>query len=180
MKISELEAAKFTDKGSTHNYLTTYDYLFEKWIGKSIDILEIGVAHGGSLLLWEAAFPGSNIVGLDINLSNIRHAFGEKTKVIQVNAADTKDMEQKIADSRFDLVVEDGSHHLSHQVTAVKYFATKIKSGGMIVVEDVQSDDDMFALLAIGKIIANVIDCKVLDLRSTKGRYDDILVVYQF
>lgn len=38
------------------HYFDIYERHFEKFIGKGINILEIGVSHGGSLQMWKDYF----------------------------------------------------------------------------------------------------------------------------
>ena len=42
-----------TDKGTSHSYIETYEGLLSGSVGKGITLLEIGVATGKSLLMWE-------------------------------------------------------------------------------------------------------------------------------
>lgn len=50
------------------HYFDIYERLFEKFIGKEINILEIGVSHGGSLQMWKEYFGDkATIFGLDID-----------------------------------------------------------------------------------------------------------------
>ena len=45
-----------TDKEFSHHYLGVYDELFAPFKDKEINLLEVGVATGGSLKLWEKYF----------------------------------------------------------------------------------------------------------------------------
>ena len=50
------------------HYFELYEKHFEKYVGKSPRILEIGVFGGGSLELWKEYFgPGTTVVGVDKN-----------------------------------------------------------------------------------------------------------------
>ena len=53
-----------TDKGLRPEYLRLYEECFEPFVDKDIKLLELGVAGGGSLLLWRDYFERGTIVGL--------------------------------------------------------------------------------------------------------------------
>ncbi|HMH33204.1 MAG TPA: hypothetical protein VK543_09260, partial [Puia sp.] len=51
-----------------HHYFEIYDRHFSRFRNKEINILEIGVLHGGSLQMWKEYFgPKAKIYGIDIN-----------------------------------------------------------------------------------------------------------------
>jgi len=53
--------------GQIHTYLETYDKLFEPFRNK-YSIMEIGLATGDSIKLWDRYFQNSMIVGIDISV----------------------------------------------------------------------------------------------------------------
>ena len=61
----------YTDKNTTHSYLTLYQNLLESKRESAQNILEIGIGdfapkNGGSIKMWYDFFPGATIYGLDI------------------------------------------------------------------------------------------------------------------
>ena len=64
-KLVELQKSFKTDKGTAHNYLQHYDILFEKYINKNINFLEIGILFGESLKLFSSYFTHGNIYGIE-------------------------------------------------------------------------------------------------------------------
>jgi cephalosporin hydroxylase len=57
---------KYIDKWL--HYLDIYHRHFERFRGKPVTVLEIGVYHGGSLQMWKEYFGvHANIIGIDIN-----------------------------------------------------------------------------------------------------------------
>ena len=49
-------------------YFQTYEELFNEYVGKEIVFVEIGVLHGGSLLMWKEYFgPKARIIGVDLD-----------------------------------------------------------------------------------------------------------------
>ena len=92
------------DKAYYHSYDTIYPELLEKYLNKdNLNILEIGVYYGGSLLAWNEIFPNSNIYGIDNDFSRLKvdikkpysliytlPSFGVLTKIITINKAINK------------------------------------------------------------------------------------------
>ena len=55
-----------TDKESRHRYCTSYyDQIFYNLKDKKLNILEIGIKNGSSLVLWNEYFKNSIIYGID-------------------------------------------------------------------------------------------------------------------
>ena len=65
------------DKGTVHSYIPEYERLFEPYRDKEINILEIGIAYGESLELWDKYFNNAKIFGADIHEKEI---FSDKIK----------------------------------------------------------------------------------------------------
>jgi Cephalosporin hydroxylase. len=76
-------------------------------------LLEIGIQNGGSLQIWEKYFPAAvRLVGCDINPNCERLSYGsDKIELVvgDINQPETLARIFSIA-SRFDIVIDDGSH----------------------------------------------------------------------
>ena len=168
MEISEILKKYNTDKNKethdSHCYGKTYDNIFKKYKGK-IDLLEIGIQYGESLLAWREYFPKANITGVDIadNVAN-------KQEGINYIFADIKDFKGK----EYDLVIDDGSHILSDVLWVVENI--RLKKGGTMIIEDCQEPE--IWLGEIKKISPYKV--KAIDLRQINGRYDDYLIILQY
>ena len=42
---------------------------------------------------------------------------------------------------KFDIIIDDGSHELNHQVTSLLFFLNHLKENGIYIVEDVRASD---------------------------------------
>lgn len=120
---------------------THYFPVYEKHFGplreKPIKILEIGILNGGSLQMWRKYFhPDSTIVGIDINPSCKQH----EENGVHVRIGDQSDPEflQQLIDEfgEFDLVIDDGSHHVDHVNKTFQFLYPKISIDGMYFIED--------------------------------------------
>jgi len=126
---------------SQHDYLIKYDFYFNKLKDKNLNILEIGVANGASLNLWKNYFTSSNIYGIDINKDAIHNQLGKGCKIFIGDQKDKKFLTKvcdKIPDG-LDIIIDDGSHITSDVVNTFKYLFKKLNSGGIYIIEDLQT-----------------------------------------
>lgn len=158
-----------TDKETTHCYISEfYDKLFSPYKEDEIKLLEVGVQRGGSIKLWRDFFEKAQIFGIDvhINLSE------QDCYLIQSDA-----YKKEIVDflpSDFQFIIDDGPHTLDSQINFVSLYKDKIKKGGHLIIEDIQSDHDLDKI--VKTIDTSNFDFKIYDLRSIKNRYDDIII----
>jgi len=125
------------DKESRHQYCSTfYDPCFFKFHNKRIKLLEIGIAAGSSLALWRDYFPLAEIYGVDIQDSvedvhkNIKNCY--------IFAADAYQNVFAQGLPEFDIIIDDGSHLVEHQIKCLDLYLPKLKNGGVLVIEDIQ------------------------------------------
>jgi hypothetical protein len=175
LKSIQQENNFITDKDSVHSYLEYYDTIFSVYKDKDINLLEIGIDKGGSLLLWNKYFtPNSNLYGMDVymqpNLSSLEYI--ENITVLYKNAY--KVNKNFLNGINFDIIIDDGSHYLHDQITAFEVYKNKLTKGGIFVIEDLQPEGVEY----FTKISQTISNCKIVDLRFVKDRYDDMLFVY--
>jgi hypothetical protein len=122
------------------HYFPIYDRHFSWYVNKSLTFLEIGVARGGSLQMWQRFFgPLAKIVGIDIQ---------ERSKSYEVPGTFVRIGDQ--ADERFlqslidefgvpDVVLDDGSHRMEHISKTFNFLYPKLPKNGVYVVEDLHT-----------------------------------------
>jgi len=146
--LCELAKKYGTDKGgkhyqagdTCHEYTPIYWSLFHDEMENVERVLEVGVAHGCSLRMWEEFFPNATIVGLDHNRECLRHTAG-RVSVRFAEQGDDKSLESAVAkDDQFDLIVDDGSHELYHQIHTMLTFLPYLSKNGLYVIEDLTYD----------------------------------------
>jgi len=69
--------------------------------------------------------------------------------------------------------VDDGPHTLESQMWALMNWSKKLKPGGKLIIEDIQSINHVVYLERIVDI--NLFTFNSFDLRANKNRYDDII-----
>lgn len=138
---------KSTDKELKHRYCSLlYDELFKEYKNKSLTILEVGIYYGGSLMLWSDYFINSKIIGVD--RINQLHTT-EITKYNRIHTYFTNAYKKEFVDSldTIDIFIDDGSHRLQDQLSAIDLFLDKINPGGLFIIEDIQSIENANILL---------------------------------
>jgi hypothetical protein len=157
--LNDLGLRAGTDKSSAyHNYLSLYSTHFSHIRERENRILEIGILKGESLKIFETYFPNSEILGIDIH---DKKAF--ETDRIKTICADQSDINflSSFEDSSFDVILDDGSHRLDHQQISFGYLFSKLKPGGIYIIEDLHTSLltytetvryglDMFGILSDG------------------------------
>lgn len=123
------------------NYFSNYELLLEKYIGKHITFIEVGVFSGGSLFMWRNFFGSSaRIIGIEINpLSKHLERFGFEIFIGDAgNKEFWRDFYKKVG--CVDVVIDDGSHSSHDQVIGVTESLQHINDGGLYIVEDIHSN----------------------------------------
>ena len=168
-----------TDKDTTHSYIESYDAIFSEYRDKNINLLELGSHNGGSLKLWNDYFPNVNIIGIEIGERSGLRQFDDVDNVTVYENTDAisfetiRDIED--LDVKFDIIIDDASHLPPHQVFTCKFWSQFLKDDGVLIIEDVQ--DMHFCEHIINSLPVGFSDARTIDLRTEKGRFDDIMIV---
>jgi len=120
------------------HYFEIYQNHFEKFKSKkNITILEIGVLGGGSLQMWKKFFgKKSKIYGIDKN--PICKNYEEENITIKIGSSSDEIFLNNLVDEidEIDIIIDDGSHRMEHQITAFKHLFKKLPIGGLYLIED--------------------------------------------
>jgi hypothetical protein len=160
------------DKGTFHSYIEKYELFFEEFRNKKINILEIGVLNGKSVLLWKEFFKDANIYAVDINNKDHLKLKDEKTFILHSDAT-KNDFLNLIKNIRFDIIIDDGSHILIDQINSFKLLKNSLKEKSLYIIEDVFYSH----INSIQNEFNNIFE--VLDLRHERNVDDNILMVYK-
>lgn len=123
----------------TH-YFPAYERHFKRFQNQSLVFLEIGCGEGGSLQMWKQYFgPYAEIIGIDIRPECV--AFEESQ--IKVRIGDQSDetfLNAIIAEfGAPDIVLDDGSHVMSHIVSTFRHLYPRMSASGVYFVEDLHT-----------------------------------------
>lgn len=169
-----------TDKTTTHAYGDVYDALFTPLQSSATNILAIGIAGGFGCQAYSDYFTHAQIYGLDI--SDFRAAIVRANPRIHVDIGDVKSnaIIQRIGSRLYDFIIEDASHLPEDQIQHFYDYCKFVKPGGYYVIEDVHGAYLTRLQNTLEPIaILNGFELVIHDLRSQKGRFDDILFVFR-
>lgn len=165
------------DKDGIHTYLETYDKLFAPF-QKGCTILEIGLAGGDSVKLWDRYFENSMIVGADITVvfNPMDLPVTDNCNAIDIIEADATKPEflEKIKNYKFDLCIDDGAHLTDLQIETFHLLKGKMKPGSIYIIEDLLALD-----IERERYMALHDNVEILDMRSN-GRFDNCLCIIRF
>ena len=120
-----------------HGYSKFYEKHFASLREDKFDLLEIGTWFGASSAAFAKYFYNANIYGIDRNFK-----FKYKSKRIKflncdlTNYNDLTRLEKNIRGKSFKIIIEDGSHILSHIIKNLIFFLKYLDNDGYFVVED--------------------------------------------
>ena len=122
------------------HYFPVYERHFSWYRNKSLTFLEIGVAGGGSLAMWQRFFgPLAKIVGVDIEEKCKAH----EAPGIFVRIGDGTDEKflQTVIDEFGvpDIVLDDGSHRMEHIAKSFHFLYPYLPKNGVYMVEDLHT-----------------------------------------
>lgn len=139
-----------TDKGTEfrecHGYTEIYEDYIKKFVGKHPRILEIGVENGGSLRMWNDYFVGDcEIYAIDID-SYKKQYETENTNIFIMDQSSRNDWENfksqfpNNGENFFDIIIDDGSHLISHQMITIFELCDALKKdNGIYILEDLHT-----------------------------------------
>lgn len=132
-----------TDKDSYHDYLRSYDVLLEPYLSKEgLNLLEVGVKKGGSMVLWRELFADSaTIYGIDINPDVPKFSRDAGIKVLVLDSTDADSVRASLRGRRFDIVIDDGFHHVDSQLATFLALHPFLEPTGVYIIEDVVEFD---------------------------------------
>jgi len=121
------------------NYFSIYDLHFDRFRGLPVNVLEIGIAGGGSLQMWKWYFGRkANIFGLDIDDSTLY-----KEARIKTFKCDSGSKDQLLAVMTdlpmMDIVIDDGGHRMEEQITAFETLYPLLNENGVYLCEDIHT-----------------------------------------
>lgn len=122
------------------HYFPVYEQFFSDYINKPLVFWEIGVARGGSLQMWKKYFgPYARIIGIDITREC--KAFEEDQVHVRIGSqTDTGFLDGILEEfGPPDIVLDDGSHMMSHVCTTFSHLYPRISSKGIYMVEDLHT-----------------------------------------
>jgi len=150
----------FTDKGREHSYIEYYEQWFEPRRHQPVQLLEIGVMTGASMLLWQQYFDDVMLSGIDLRegfnqtlpfqadiLARWRWGV-DSTDPAQVPdrwrwGVDSTNPAQVPALGQYDFIIDDGAHDGLSQCLTFQNYWPHVRPGGTYFIEDIESDTSL-------------------------------------
>ncbi len=127
-----------------HPYTAVYDTFLRPFQShEALKFGEVGVLNGGSIRMWREYFPFAAIHGFDVNetcLSKLSDLHGVKGHLVDAGESNglREALQKACADGKkFDVLLEDASHWLSHQLIFLREAVNYIRPGGLLIIEDI-------------------------------------------
>jgi len=123
-----------------HPYTGVYSMLFGPLKNKKIRFAEIGVAGGGSVILWNHYFKNATFHFFDRDekfLENARSFEFPTSNFSLMDVSKDGDISRALGDTIYDVILDDSSHEYDHQIRIIKEALPSVKPGGYMIVEDV-------------------------------------------
>lgn len=176
-----------SDKGTLHSYIDVYEKILGPYRDIAKHVLEVGVACGASLPLWQEYFHNSQIIAIDNGTDKScsqESVFEFSKKFDRVNFMPNTDaynldtmmmLHKSTGETGFDVIIEDGSHVPIHQAFIIVEYGKILKHGGLMVIEDIV---DISVVNYLGAMpVSFKAQFQVADLRQQKNRQDDIMLI---
>ena len=127
------------------HYFAVYERHFRKFVGRAVDLVEIGVFSGGSLDMWRAYLgDGARIYGVDIEPACAAYE-GPGKRLLIGDQSDPAFWQRFLREvPEFDIVIDDGGHQPHQQIATCEALLPRLRPGGVYVCEDLQGKFNAF------------------------------------
>jgi len=139
------DKSPYNTHGHRHPYTAIYNMLFAPYKNKEIKFAEVGVAGGASVLLWNKFFSAASFFFFDLDKNFLAHSesmVGQNNKFHVMNIACKESIIKGLdtVGGQLDILLDDSSHNIDDQRILLHTVLPYIKSGGMIIIEDISRD----------------------------------------
>lgn len=126
-----------------HPYTIFYDNLFKNKKNHILNIAELGILKGSSLLMWKEYFTNADIYGFDndLNLINdfIQNNNNDRIKLSHIDVLNKDSIFNTFNDLniQFDIIIDDTTHIFEDQIRVIENTYQFLKPGGIMIIEDI-------------------------------------------
>jgi hypothetical protein len=144
---------KYQPTKRLHNYLPHYWCHLRDIRMQARKVLEIGVQTDRSIRMWEEFFPNATIYGADIDPA-CRAFEGGRRKMFIGDQSDAEFCARLIRETGggFDVIIDDGSHFVEHQIASFNLLFPAMSDHGIYVVEDTGGCVEDYDLVTVNEL----------------------------
>lgn len=151
---------KYLPSKRGQNYLVYYWMHFRDIRLDVKSVLEIGVQTDRSIRMWEEFFPNAMIYGIDID-PKCKEFEGGRRKILIGDQSDSDFLHNVLSQvsEPFDIIIDDGSHCVTHQLKSFDFLFPHLSDHGIYVIEDTGGcvgDYDLKTVNALKTIIDHI------------------------
>ncbi|MEO7457114.1 MAG: class I SAM-dependent methyltransferase [Gemmatimonadaceae bacterium] len=135
------------------HYFDIYHRHLEKFVGRDVHLLEIGVYSGGSLEMWREYLGAKSVIhGVDIAAECTVY----ESANVHISIGDQQDPEFwarfREKTPQLDVVIDDGGHTPGQQIVTLEELLPHLRPGGVFLCEDVHGFHHEFAAYVGGLV----------------------------
>jgi len=176
-RLYSTDKSPYNTKGHRHPYTPIYTMLFSQYVNKPIKFSEIGVAGGSSVAMWNMFFQKASLYFFDRDQNFLDYSKAHvdlkrnSFEIMDVRDVDSmKNGFDKIG-GELDILLDDSSHNIDDQKLILHTCLPYVKSGGMIIIEDIDRNISNESYYNIIKDIENEFSFITFILTEHQNRY---------
>lgn len=136
-----LEIHKNVDHSSDkwNSYFDIYEKHLKSYVGKNVNLVEVGVQKGGSLDMWSTYFgSNSRITGIDVDPECSKLIYDKSNiNVVIGNQEDPFFWDEFLKNNvEIDIFIDDGGHSMNQQIVTFEKVFPRLKLGSIYICED--------------------------------------------
>ena len=129
-----------------HPYTIFYHSIFKNYRNDNLNIAEIGIGTGGSLLMWNEYFTNSTIYGFDNNTTilndfktNNNNNNNNKFVLSYMDVSNKDSITSSLHElnATYDIIIDDTTHNFDDQLRIIENVYSYLKPGGILIIENV-------------------------------------------
>jgi hypothetical protein len=126
------------------HYFDIYERHFSRYRGNAVNVMEIGVSEGGSLLMWKYYFGDkAKIYGIDIDPECANIPKVENIQIIIGSQSDRKFLRKLKSElPKMDILIDDGGHMMDQQRITFEEMFQHVSNNGIYLCEDLHTSYD--------------------------------------
>ena len=140
--VAGADKSPYNKTGHRHPYTPIYSLLFSQYKTRPIRFSEIGIAGGASVLMWNKFFENGTFYFFDRDQNFLDHSkaiTGSNNTFILMDVIQEESVKSALdkTGGNLDVLLDDSSHNPNDQKRIIHQGLKYVRSGGMIIIEDI-------------------------------------------